>query len=164
MTSAAEIVEVTSPEQIEQVRSLFREYQSALPEQYRFPDREWLNLPGEYASPQGALLLANVTGRLAGCVGLRPFPLSGACEMKRLYVRPAFRGLKLGKALVEQVIRVARRMGYACLRLDTHPDTMRLAVALYVGFGFREVPADPAPNVDGLSYMELRFSSQTPPV
>jgi hypothetical protein len=58
MTLAAEIVEVTAPEQIEQVRSLFREYRSALPEKYRFPDREWLDLPGENASPQGALLLA----------------------------------------------------------------------------------------------------------
>jgi len=164
MTSAAEIVEVASPEQIEQVRSLFREYQSALPEQYRFPNREWLDLPGEYASPQGALLLATVASRLAGCVGLRPFPLSGACEMKRLYVRPAFRGLKLGKALVEQVIQVARRLGYSHLRLDTHPSTMKAAVELYRRCGFQEIPADPAPQVGGLCYMELRFSTQTPPV
>jgi putative acetyltransferase len=164
MTSAAEIVEVTSAEQIEHVRSLFREYQSALPKQYRFPDREWLDLPGEYASPQGALLLATVAGRLAGCVGLRPFPLSGACEMKRLYVRPAFRGLKLGKALVEQVIQVGRRLGYSHLRLDTHPSTMQAAVELYRHFGFQEVSAHPASNADGLCYMELWFPRQTPPV
>lgn len=164
MTSAAEIVAVTTPEQTEQVCSLFREYQAALPEQYRFSDREWLDLPGEYASPEGALLLATSAGRLAGCVGLRPFPLPGACEMKRLYVRPAFRGLKLGRALVEQVIQVARRSGYSLLRLDTHPSTMRPAVELYRRIGFQEIPADPAPQVVGLCYMELRFSQRTPPV
>ncbi len=164
MTSGAEIVEVTVPEQIEQVRSLFREYQAALPEQYRFPDREWINLPGEYAPPEGALLLATIAGRLVGCVGLRPFPLPGACEMKRLYVRPAFRGLKLGKALVERVIQVARRLGYSRLRLDTHPSTMQAAVELYRHFGFEEIPADPDSKVDGLCYMELWFPDEMAPV
>lgn len=164
MTAAAEIVEIIASEQIEQVRLLFREYQSGLPEQYRFSDREWLDLPGKYVAPQGALLLATVARRLVGCVGLRPFPLPRACEMKRLYVRSEYRGLKLGKALVEQVIQVARRLGYSHLRLDTHPDTMQAAVEIYRRFGFQEVPADPAPHADGLSYMELRFPSQTPPV
>jgi putative acetyltransferase len=127
MPSAAKIVEVTAPGQIEEVRSLFREYQSALPKQYRFSDHEWLGLPGEYASPQGALLLATVAGGLAGCVGLRPFPLPNACEMKRLFVRPEFRGLKVGNVLVEQVIQVALRLGYSHLRLDTPPSTMQAA-------------------------------------
>jgi GNAT superfamily N-acetyltransferase len=164
MTSAAEIVEVTTPEQIEQVRSLFREYQSALPEKYRFPDREWLNLPGQYASPLGALLLAAVAGQLAGCVGLRPFPIPGACEMKRLYVRPEFRGLELGRALIERVIQVARRLEYSHLRLDTHPPTMQAAVELYRSFGFEEVPADPDSKVDGRCYMELWFPDEVAPV
>jgi len=164
MTSATKIVEVTALEQIEEVRSLFREYQSALPKQYRFSDREWLDLPGEYASPQGALLLATVAGRLAGCVGLRPFPLPNACEMKRLYIRPEFRGIKLGKALVEQVIQVARRLRYSHVRLDTHPSTMQAAVELYRRFGFQEVPAHPASKVEGLCYMQLWFPTHTPPV
>ena len=164
MTSAAEIVEVTAPEQMEQVRSLFREYQSALPEKYRFPDREWLDLPGEYASPHGALLLGTVAGRLAGCVGMRPFPLPGACEMKRLYVRPEFRGLKLGRALVERLIQVARRLGYSHLRLDTHPSTMQAAIELYRRFGFEEVSAEASSKVDGLCYMELWFRDGIAPV
>jgi putative acetyltransferase len=163
MPSAAKIVEVTAPGQIEEVRSLFREYQTALPKQYRFSDHEWLGLPGEYASPQGALLLATVAGGLAGCVGLRPFPLPNACEMKRLFVRPEFRGLKVGNVLVEQVIQVALRLGYSHLRLDTHPSTMQAAVELYRHFGFREVPAHPASNVEGLCYMELWFSTHIPP-
>jgi hypothetical protein len=90
MTPAAEIVEVTAREQIEHVCSLFREHPFTLPEQYRLTNREWLDLPGEYASPRGVLLLATVTGQPAGCLGLRPFSLLGACEIKRLFVRPAF--------------------------------------------------------------------------
>lgn len=77
--------------------------------------------------------------------------------MKRLYVRPTFRGHKLGNTLVEQIIQVARRLGYSRLRLDTHPDTMQAAVELYRRFGFEEVVDNPVPLVPGLSYMELRL-------
>jgi GNAT superfamily N-acetyltransferase len=164
MTPAAEIVEVSTPEQIERVRSLFREYRSALLERYRFPTQELLDLPGDYAAPHGGLLLATVTGQPAGCVGLRPFPLSGACEMKRLYVRPGFRGANLGKALVEQAIQAARRMGYVRLRLDTHPGTMLAAMELYRRLGFHEVPAGPVRQVEGLYYMELWLPEPTAPV
>jgi GNAT superfamily N-acetyltransferase len=157
MTPAVEIVEATITKHVEQVRSLFRDYQAQLPEQLRFPDREWLDLPGEFAPPQGALLLATVSGEPAGCVGLRPFPLAEACEMKRLYVRPMFRGEKLGKALVEQVIEFARRLGYRRLRLDTHPATMQSAVELYRLFGFEEVYDNPGPQIEGLAYFELRI-------
>ena len=155
MTSSAAILEVDAPEQIEHVRSLFRDYQAQLPAPLRFPDQEWLDLPGEYGAPHGALLLATVGSEPAGCVGLRPFPLVGACEMKRLYVRSAFRGHKLGKVLIEHVISVARRIGYRRLRLDTHPDSMQAAVELYRRFGFQEVSAEPLPHIAGLSYMEL---------
>ena len=149
------ILEATTPEQIDHVRSLIRDYQALLPPHLRFPDQEWLDLPGDYAAPQGALLLATIDGQPAGCVGLRPFPLPAACEMKRLYVRPAFRGHKLGLALVERTISLARLLGYQRLRLDTHPETMRSAVELYRRFGFQEIPSDPAPPVAGLTYMEL---------
>jgi len=159
MAPLAEIVEVATPEQLEQVRSLIRSYQSGLPAQYCFPDREWQNLPGEYSPPGGILLLAKVAREPAGCVGLRPFPLDGACEMKRLYVRPEFRGFKLGEALIEHIIRAARRLGYSRMRLDTHPPTMGPAVELYRRFGFVEVPAWPVTHVDGLSYMELRLQN-----
>ncbi|HEY4899306.1 MAG TPA: GNAT family N-acetyltransferase, partial [Terriglobales bacterium] len=157
ITPVTEIVEVTTPEQIERVRWLIRAYQSQLPERYCFPNDGWLNLPGAYAPPQGALLLATIAGEPAGCVGLRSFPQAGACEMKRLYVRPTFRGHKLGNTLVEQIIQVARRLGYSRLRLDTHPDTMQAAVELYRRFGFEEVVDNPLPLVPGLSYMELRL-------
>src|SRR5208283_1978947 len=155
MTPSAEIVEATTTEHLVQVRSLIRAYQSELPTPYRFADEEWLNLPGEYAAPQGALLLATVAAQPAGCVGLRPFPLAGTCEMKRLYVQPTFRGNRLGKALVEQVIAIARRFGYSRVRLDTHLESMQAAVELYRRFGFQEISAEPVPPVEGLSYMEL---------
>src|SRR5271157_5578272 len=155
MTPSAEIVEATTTEHLVQVRSLIRAYQSELPTPYRFPDEEWLNLPGEYAAPQGALLLATVAAQPAGCVGLRPFPLAGACEMKRLYVRPTFRAGKIGKALVERVVQEARALGFSRLRLDTHPSTMQTAVAMYRNLGFQEVVPDPADQVEGLLYMQL---------
>ncbi len=157
MEPVVKIFEATTADQLEQVRSLIRDYQLQLPAWLRFPDAEWLNLPGEYAQPRGTLLLALVEAQPAGCVGLRPFPLDGACEMKRLYVRPTARGNKLGKKLVEEVIAVARRLGYSRLRLDTHPHTMQPAVELYRRFGFEEVVDNPVPLVAGLSYMELRL-------
>ena len=96
-----------------------------------------------------------MSGQPVGCVGLRPFPLEAACEMKRLYVRPAFRGSKLGRELAERVLQEARALGYRRLRLDTHPPTMQAAVRMYRKLGFQEVsPADP---VEGLLYMELRL-------
>src|ERR1019366_5426245 len=145
MMQAAEIVEATTTEYLDHVRSLIRDYQSQFPPQYCFPNDAWLNLPGEFAPPNGALLLVTFAGQPAGCVGLRPFPLAGACEMKRVYVRPVFRGAKLCEALVVQIIDLARRRGYSRLRLDTHPETMDTAVRLYLSLGFREIPAEPAP-------------------
>jgi GNAT superfamily N-acetyltransferase len=155
MALMAEIIAVDSQDQLEHIRALFRSYQSELPAQYRFPDREWQDLPGEYKLPGGTLLLAMAAGQPAGCVGVRPFPLEGACEMKRLYVRPKFRGDKLGGILVEQIIQAARGLGYRCMRLDTHPPTMGPAVELYRRFGFSDVSAWPLRQVEGLSYMEL---------
>ncbi len=149
----SEIVEAITAEQIEQVRSLFRQYQAELPLQLCFRSFEVERLPGEYGPPQGKLLLAMVSGQPAGCAGLRPFAQEAACEMKRLYVRPGFRGSKLGKELAERVLYEARALGYRRLRLDTHPPTMQAAVRMYRRLGFQEVsPADP---VEGLLYMEL---------
>ena len=155
MSPGIEIVEVNTIEELEDVRKLFRSYQAELLTQYRFPDSEWQTLPGAYSPPRGTLLLARIVGQPAGCVGLRPFPLKGACEMKRLYVQTAFRGENLGRLLAEQIIQAARRLGYTRMRLDTHPPTMSAAVALYRRIGFAEVPSFPAPSVGGLLYMEL---------
>ena len=155
MNRPVEILEVSSPDQLGQVRGLLRSsYQKELPPPYRFPDSEWQALPGAYSPPGGALVLAMVAGVSAGSVGLRTFPLPGACEMKRLYVAPAFRREHLGRALVEKILEVARRLCYSRMRLDTHPPTMMAAVELYRRFGFVEVTAKPMPTVEGLAYME----------
>ena len=155
----SEILEVTTGEQLEQVRILFGEYRAELPLEYCFHslDAEIAGLPGDYAPPRGKLLLAVVVGQPVGCVGLRPFPREATCEMKRLYVRPGFRGAKLGKQLVDRALLDARNMGYSFLRLDTHPPTMEAALAMYRKLGFQEVTADPLEPVEGLLYMELRL-------
>lgn len=158
----SEIVEAITPQQIEQVRGLSREYLSQLPLALcvgRF-EGEVLDLPGEYAPPQGRLLLATVGGQPVGCVALRPFPLDGVCEMKRLYVRPPFRGA-LGKALVDRVVREARNAGYRRMRLDTHPPTMASALKLYRSIGFYEVAPYPLVPLEGLLYLELSLETAT---
>ncbi len=127
MKPLATIVEATSVGQLELVHALFQSYQSELPAELRFPDTEWQTLPGAYSPPSGTLLLAIIADRPAGCVGLRQFPLSGACEMKRLYVTSEFRGQNLGVALIERIIQAARALGYGCMRLDTHVATMGAA-------------------------------------
>jgi GNAT superfamily N-acetyltransferase len=158
----SEIVEVTTPEQIELVRNLFAEYRAQLPVEYCFRsfDAEIAGLPGVYGPPKGTLLLATIVGQPVGCVGLRPFPVEGSCEMKRLYVRPGFRGGKLGRKLVDEVLRQAKLLGYSSMRLDTHPPTMPAALDMYRKLGFREVGPEPLEPVEGLIYMELALNSQ----
>lgn len=151
------IVEATTAEQIEQVRSLFVGYRAQLPVEYCFRtfDAEIAGLPGAYWPPKGRLLLATVVGQPVGCVGLRPFPLDASCEMKRLYVRPGFRGGKLGRKLVERLLDEARLLGYGSMRLDSYAPTMQAAIQLYRKFGFREVGPEPLEPTEGLIYMEL---------
>jgi GNAT superfamily N-acetyltransferase len=155
----AEILHVQTEEQLQAVRAMFQEYHSELPPQIRTVcfEQEVDSLPGKYAPPEGALLLATIAGQPAGCVGLRPFAgVEEACEMKRLYVRPAFRGDKLGVLLVQHIISEARSRGYRRLRLDTHPPTMRSAVALYERFNFVVIP-EVMNAVPELVYMELKL-------
>ena len=156
----SEIVEVTSPKDIEQVRTLFTEYRAELVVEPCFHsfDEEIASLPGSYAPPGGKLLLAKVVGQPVGCIGVRPFPSEGACEMKRLYVRPPFRGDKIGKLLAEQILREARGLGYRSMRLDSHPGSMAAAIRMYRKLGFREVSAAPLEPIDGLIYMELALT------
>jgi carbonic anhydrase len=155
MTLTVEIQEVCTAEALAHVRELFRSYRDGLPPHLRFPDAEWQELPGVYSRPGGTLLHAAVAGQSAGCVGLRPFPLEGTGEIKRLFVRPSFRGHKLGGALMVRILSIARELSYRRVRLDTHLATMGSAVELYRQFGFVDVPADPMPPMAGLSYMEL---------
>ena len=97
-------------------------------------------------------------GQPVGCIGLRPFPADGACEMKRLYVRPPFRGDKIGMQLAERIVQEGRDLGYRSMRLDSHPDSMAAAIRMYRKLGFREVTPDPLPPIDGLIYMELTLT------
>ena len=125
-------------------RDIFVEYARSLSVDLDFQDfeAELLGLPGEYAPPRGALLLAWVDEAVAGCCALRPMDAAdypNAGEMKRLYVRKAFRGLGLGRQLTEAILDEARRAGYSCVLLDTLDD-MEAARALYEDLGFEEIP------------------------
>ena len=133
------IREVRSGSEIAQVRNLFVEYAAAIgiDLEYQGFSAELASLPGKYAPPTGELFLANMGGEAGGCVALRALDLR-TLELKRLYVRPATRGLGLGKRLVEVAIASARRQGCAELRLDTLA-TMAPAQALYRSFGFVEI-------------------------
>ena len=151
-----EFSQAESPAQIAQARELFLEYAQSLGFSLCFQnfDKELAELPGDYAPPEGRLLLAEYDGQLAGCVALHKLE-PGICEMKRLYVRPHFRGRKLGRALADRITSEARALGYRRMRLDTVEPVMKDAVAMYHKLGFKEIPAyRPNPN-PGTLYMEL---------
>ena len=152
-------VQAQSPEQIEIARGLFREYAAGLNIDLCFQnfDQEVAGLPGNYAPPLGRLLLAIEDEQVAGCIALRLFG-DGECEMKRLYVRPEFRGQGLGKKLVTTLIDVARQLGYRRMLLDTLPGKMDEAIALYRSRGFREIAPYYHNPVQGALFMELWLS------
>ena len=150
------IIPAETPEQIEEARALFREYESWLGLDLCFQgfEAELANLPGKYKQPDGRLFLASVDEETAGCIALRKFQ-EDICEMKRLYVRREFRGLGLGKILIEKLIEEARAGGYKKMRLDTLPDKMPKAVGLYTAYGFRQIPAYYHNPYGETSFMEL---------
>lgn len=157
-----EILHASSAEDVEIARALFLEYADALGVDLGFQEfaREVRELPGEYVAPGGVLLLAWDGATAAGCIALRALEPPEACEMKRLYVRPAYRGRGLGRALAEAVIAVARARGYARMRLDTLP-MMRDAMALYTRLGFADIPAYRFNPIAGSRYMELDLARDT---
>ncbi len=144
-------------EDIKLVKDLFIEYVDSLGFDLVFQnfEEELANLPGEYAAPEGCLLLAKYQGRAAGCVGLRKLS-DGVCEGKRLYVRPQFRGLKIGRELVEAIIAEARKIGYSHLRGDTVP-SMQTAQALYASLGFKEIEPYCRNPIEGAKFIELKL-------
>ena len=150
-----ELRHAETPRHVADAHALFEEYADATGVDLCFQNfaAELASLPGEYAPPTGRLILAYADEEPAGCVALRKLE-EGVCEMKRLYVRPAFRGTGLGRRLAEAVINEAAGMGYAKMRLDTLP-SMRGAIALYRTLGFQEIDSYRFNPVEGTLYMEL---------
>jgi ribosomal protein S18 acetylase RimI-like enzyme len=150
-------IQVKSKKEIEHTRKLFLEYAKSLNFNLCFQDfeKELKELPGEYAPPEGSLILAVYESNVAGCVALRILS-EDICEMKRLYVRPAYRGKGLGKKLAVKIIEEGRRIGYKKMRLDTIP-SMAEAIALYRFLGFKEIEPYRYNPIEGAIYMELEL-------
>lgn len=151
------IFPVETDKDLEIVRTLLVEYVDSLGFDLVFQnfEEELRNLPGEYAAPEGCLLLAKYQDQPAGCVALRKLS-DGICEGKRLYVRPQFRGLKIGRKLVEAIIAEARRIGYSSIQGDTVP-SMQIAQALYASLGFKEIEPYCRNPVEGAKFIELKL-------
>ena len=161
-TLSIEILTPNTAADFEALRAIFLEYAASLSIDLGFQDfdHELQHLPGDYAEPRGAVLLARVGGEVAGCCALRPLDqvdTPNACEMKRLYVRPAFRGIGLGRQLAETIMDVARIAGYACVLLDTLDD-MEAARTLYEDLGFVEVPPYYHSPIAGAHYLKAELS------
>lgn len=157
-----QIVKATQPSEVERVRALVLEYAASLGVDLGFQDfaREMQEFPGEYTPPEGCLLLAMSGEAPAGCVGLRPLE-PGVCEMKRLYVRPRYRGQGLGQQLARAVIAEARGLGYAAMRLDTLP-SMKAAIGMYRELGFEPIAPYYWNPVEGALFFELKLSEDAP--
>ena len=157
MAATFDIRPVRTLEDLQAVVGLFAGYAASLPVDlgYQDFDAELAGLPGKYTPPAGELLLArDPEGEALGCVGLRPIPFEGCCEMKRLFLLPTARGLGLGRALADAVIETARQRGYRELRLDTLP-SMQAAISLYGQMGFERIAPYYAPTPEGTIFMRL---------
>ena len=152
------IFRASNDDHIRSARGLFEEYAAGVGISLCFQnfDRELANLPGDYAPPDGRLLLAAEEDQLAGCIALRKLE-PGVCEMKRLFLRPSHRGKGLGRVLVESIIDEARKLGYTHMRLDTLPGRMDQAIALYRSVGFVEIAPYYQNPVEDVKFMELKL-------
>ena len=155
------LVVADTDERIDAARTIFREYASSLQVDLCFQnfEAELDGLPGEYRPPDGQLLLALVDDEVAACGAmrsLRDVDYANACEMKRLYVRPAFRGFGLGRALAQSLLDEARRAGYSVMLLDTL-DEMEAARGLYATLGFEEIPPYYFNPIAGAHYLKAEL-------
>lgn len=157
------LIQAQSAEDVRFARELFEEYAAWLGLNLCFQnfEKELAELPGEYVPPSGRLFLAIENDQIAGCVAVRKIGAGNTapniCEMKRLYVRPAFRGLGLGRTLTETVIDAAREVGYHRMRLDTLPGKMDQAIAMYRSLGFKNIEPYYNNPVEGAAFMELEL-------
>lgn len=157
MSASIRIREAVTDADMDSARVLFREYADSLDFDLDFQnfERELSLLPGPYAPPDGCLLFAETEGAVAGCVALKKLD-DEACEMKRLYVRPAYRQYGIGRALSEAIVAEGRQRGYRFMRLDT-VEPMHAARALYTSLGFREIEAYCYNPLADAVYMELEL-------
>lgn len=151
------IIHAESPEHIVAARAMIEEYAAHLGFNLCFQgfEEEMRTMPGKYARPQGRLLLALWDERLAGVIALRPLQENGLCEMKRLFVRPEFRGHAIGRALAERLIVEAKEIGYTRMQLDTVPGRMDQAITMYRELGFKETAPYYKTPVRETIFMEL---------
>ena len=159
MTGQVKFIQAETPAQIETARALFIEYSEWLGLDLCFQnfEKELAELPGAYAPPEGRLFLAVSDEGTAGCISLRKIggDDDSTCEMKRLYVRPEFRGRGIGRMMAAKLIEEARLIGYRRMRLDTLPAQMNDAIKMYRAFGFREIEPYYHNPVKGALFMEL---------
>jgi GNAT superfamily N-acetyltransferase len=151
-----QFTQASLPEEIEAARNLFKEYEAWLGLSLCFQnfEQELAHLPGDYAPPRGRLLLVSEHELLAGCIALRPIDLT-TCEMKRLFLRPGFRGKGLGRKMIDYLVHEARTVGYERMRLDTIGGRMDRAIALYRSVGFKEIEPYYDSPVGETIFMEL---------
>lgn len=152
------LIQASTTNEIEAARELFREYSTWLKVDLCFQnfERELAELPGDYSLPLGRLWLAYEDERLAGCIAMRSLG-EGISEMKRLYVRPEFRGRGFGRAMAERLIEEARALGYSKMRLDTLPGRMDQAIAMYLSLGFQEIDRYYNNPYESAMFMELNL-------
>lgn len=159
MSDEFAITPVRSAEDLRATATLFERYAASLPIDLGYQNfaAELAGLPGPYAPPDGELLLARgKDGAPLGCVALRPMSPDGCCEMKRLFLLPAARGLGVGRALASAIIEDARRLGYREIRLDTLP-SMQVAIGLYLQLGFETTAAYYSPAPAGTVFMRMEL-------
>ncbi|MDH4222515.1 MAG: GNAT family N-acetyltransferase [candidate division Zixibacteria bacterium] len=159
-TERIKFVQVKTREELNHIRELFHEYAESLGFDLSFQDfeKELAELPGDYAPPEGCLILAIFENKVAGCVALRKLS-EGICEMKRLYVKPAYRGKGIGKKLAVKILEKGRKIGYEKMRLDTIP-AMKEAIELYRSSGFKEIEPYRYNPIKGAMYMELKLKEK----